>query len=147
VKLGRQLLSFAVAGVIGLAVDIAVLYLLAPTLGWYAARVLSFLAAASATWALNRRYAFASHAAVRGSIVREYLRYLATMLGGAVVNYAAYVMCLHWLAGPWTAAVGVAVGSCAGMGVNFLSARYLVFKGEGAQPNAEVAKITQKPQK
>ena len=124
-KLGRQFLSFAVVGAIGFVVDVAVLYLVAPLLGWYGARVLSFLAAATATWALNRRYTFRRSDA---SVLREYLGYLVTMLGGAVVNYGAYVLVLHWATGPWAPAAGVALGSCAGLVVNFLSARYLVFR-------------------
>ena len=124
-RLGRQFLSFAVVGAIGFVVDVAVLYLVAPLLGWYGARVLSFLAAATATWALNRRYTFRRSDA---SVLREYLGYLVTMLGGAVVNYGAYVLVLHWASGPWAPAAGVALGSCAGLVVNFLSARYLVFR-------------------
>ena len=50
------------------------------------------------------------------------------MLGGAVVNYGAYVLVLHWVTGAWAPAAGVALGSCAGLVVNFLSARYLVFR-------------------
>ena len=58
-KLAREFLSFAVVGTIGFVVDLGVLYVVAPTLGWYGGRVLSFLAAASVTWALNRRFTFA----------------------------------------------------------------------------------------
>jgi len=63
-------------------------------------------------------------------VLREYLGYLVTMLGGAVVNYGAYVLVLHWATGPWAPAAGVALGSCAGLVVNFLSARYLVFRAK-----------------
>ena len=126
-KAGREFLAFAIVGAAGFVVDVAVLYLAAPLLGWYGARVLSFLAAATATWALNRRYTFRARAS-RTSVAREYLGYLATMLGGAVVNYGAYVLVLHWATGPWAPAAGVALGSCAGLDVNFLSARYLVFR-------------------
>ncbi|RZL90065.1 MAG: GtrA family protein [Variovorax sp.] len=126
-KVGREFLLFAVAGVAGLGVDVGVLYLAAPLLGWYVARVLSFLAAATATWGLNRRYTFsARHSGV--SLGREYLGYLVTMLGGAVVNYGVYVLVLHTLNGAWAPAVGVALGSLAGMTLNFLSARHLIFK-------------------
>ena len=104
-----------------------VLYVLAPLLGWYAARVLSFLSAATVTWLVNRNFTFAD-AASHASLLREYLSYLMTMLGGAAVNYAVYVLTLHWLEGVWVAALGVALGSLAGLTVNFLSARYLVFK-------------------
>ena len=126
-KLGREFLTFAAVGIVGLGVDVGVLYLAAPVFGWYAARVLSFLAAASATWALNRRYTFAARSS-NTSIWREYLGYLVTMLGGAVVNYAVYVATLHWIDGRWAPALGVALGSCAGLTLNFLSARQLVFK-------------------
>jgi putative flippase GtrA len=127
-KIGREFLSFAAVGVIGLVVDVVVLYLLAPLLGWYVARVVSFLAAATTTWAFNRRYTFAASASAGSSIWREYLGYLATMAAGAVLNYGAYVLTLHWVEGRWAAALGVALGSLAGMSANFLSARYLVFR-------------------
>ncbi|MDP9606881.1 GtrA family protein [Variovorax sp. NFACC27] len=127
-KIGREFLAFAAVGVIGLVVDVVVLYLLAPLLGWYVARVVSFLAAATTTWAFNRRYTFAASAAASRSIWREYLGYLATMAAGAVLNYGAYVLTLHWVEGRWAAALGVALGSLAGMSANFLSARYLVFR-------------------
>lgn len=131
-KIGREFLSFAVVGAAGFVVDVVVLYLLAPLLGWYGARVLSFLAAATATWALNRRYTFSARRANNGSssVWREYLGYLVTMLGGAVVNYGAYVLVLHEVSGTWAPALGVALGSCAGLVVNFLSARYLVFRAK-----------------
>ncbi|RYF76895.1 MAG: GtrA family protein [Comamonadaceae bacterium] len=126
-KLGREFLSFAVVGTVGFLVDVGVLYALAPTLGWYAARVLSFLAAATATWALNRRFTFAG-ARSGVPIWREYLAYLVTVLGGAVVNYAAYAATLHAYSGTGAAALGVALGSIAGLALNFLSVRYLVFR-------------------
>jgi putative flippase GtrA len=126
-KMARSFAWFVVAGVLGLVVDVVVLYLLAPLLGWYVARVLSFLAAATATWSMNRRFAFADGAR-HESLLREYLSYLGAMLGGAAVNYTAYVLTLHWLDGRWVAALGVALGSLSGLTVNFLSARYLVFK-------------------
>ncbi|CAA2100411.1 GtrA family protein [Variovorax paradoxus] len=131
-RIGREFLSFAVVGAIGFVVDVVLLYLLAPLLGWYVARVVSFLAAATTTWAFNRRYTFAASASANASagasIWREYMGYLATMAAGAVLNYGAYVLTLHWVEGRWAAALGVAVGSVAGMSVNFLSARYLVFR-------------------
>ncbi|USX27927.1 GtrA family protein [Oxalobacteraceae bacterium OTU3CINTB1] len=123
---GAQLLRFAVAGVAGLATDVAVLYLaLSLGSGFYAGRVLSFLAAVWVTWRINRRYTFAAG----DDAWREWWRYLAAMLGGGVVNYAASSATVLLLP-PWplTPALAVAVGSVAGMGLNFLSAKLLVFK-------------------
>lgn len=124
---GRQFLLFAVAGVVGFGVDVAVLYLAAPLLGWYGARVLSFLAAATTTWVMNRHLAFGERHS-ETTVWREYASYLATMLGGAVVNYGAYVLVLHSVSGRWAPMLGVAAGSGAGMVVNFFAARYLIFK-------------------
>ena len=128
-KLGKEFLSFAVVGAIGFVVDLGALYLLAPHLGWYGGRVASFIAAATATWLLNRYVTFRARPSGT-SVAREYAHYMLTMLGGALVNYAAYALTLHWAGGAasWVPALGVAVGSCAGLSVNFLSARYLVFR-------------------
>ncbi|VWX59244.1 GtrA family protein [Burkholderiales bacterium 8X] len=126
-KLGREFLSFALVGVVGFAVDLGVLYLFAPVFGWYGARVVSFVAASTATWLLNRRFTFAERSR-QGSLLREYLGYVLGMLGGATVNYAVYVLVLHTVDNDsWAPALGVALGSCSGLAVNFLAARYLVF--------------------
>lgn len=125
----RQLLRFGVAGVLGFVVDAGVLYLLAPVFGWYGARVLSFWAAATATWLFNRRYTFADGAARGGGLGREYGAYLLAMLGGAALNYGVYALTLRVLPpAPWVPLAGVALGSVAGMGLNFASARWLVFR-------------------
>lgn len=128
-KPGREFAAFALVGVAGFGVDLGVLYLSAPMLGWYAARVLSFVAAATATWALNRRYTFTARRSDT-ALWREYLRYLFTMLGGAAVNYAVYAATLHFVEGRWAPALGVALGSCFGLVVNFASARQWVFKSK-----------------
>jgi putative flippase GtrA len=126
-RAGREFLFFAIVGTVGFGVDLGVLYLVAPLLGWYGARVVSFIAAATTTWALNRHYTFTARES-GSSLLREYAHYLLTMLAGALVNYTVYVLTLHWLSGPLAPVVGVALGSCAGLAVNFLSARFLVFK-------------------
>lgn len=128
----QRLWRFGIAGVLGFVVDAGVLYLLAPWLGWYGARVLSFWAAATATWLFNRHYTFADGAARGGSALwREYGTYLVAMLGGAAVNYAAYALTLHFMPpAAWVPLLGVAIGSIAGMGVNFVSARWFIFRAK-----------------
>ncbi|MEO6852677.1 MAG: GtrA family protein [Rhodoferax sp.] len=127
-KPSPQFLRFCMVGIVGLGVDLAVLYATAWALGWYGARVLSFTAAATATWWLNRRYTF--QAADNTSVWTQYSRYMVSMLGGAVLNYTAYVATLHWVDLPGKAALGVALGSCAGLLSNYLTARHLVFKNQ-----------------
>jgi putative flippase GtrA len=126
---GRQLARFAFAGIVGLMVDVAVLYLaLGLGLGFYGGRVLSFLCAVFATWQINRRYTFAGGATAQ-SLWLEWWRYLAAMTGGGLVNYAAYSAAIVF--GPrtqWWPLLAVAAGSLAGMAVNFAGAKLFVFK-------------------
>jgi putative flippase GtrA len=118
---------FAIVGTAGFIADVAVLYAAAPVLGWYGGRVLSFLAAATLTWQLNRRWTFADAAAARLEGTGAYLRYILTMLAGAVVNYAVYAATLGWVDGALAPALGVALGSIAGLAFNFAAAHLVLF--------------------
>lgn len=124
----RQVLLFAAAGVIGLLVDIAVLYVLREPLGPFYGRAVSFFAAVVATWLVNRSLTFRGrHSGM--SRRREFTAYFTLMLAGGAVNYAAYSALVlgsglvreHLF-------LGVAAGSIAGMVVNFLTSRYLLFR-------------------
>ena len=133
IKAARKFLAFCVVGTIGLLVDLAVLYALAPFLGWYVGRVLSFAAAATTTWYFNRRYTFADAQEGGERLLRQYLRYIVSMLGGAAVNYSIYVLTLKFLPLDNAPACGVALGSIGGLALNFASARFLVFGGAKAK--------------
>jgi len=127
-KPAQRLLWFCVVGAIGYLVDVAVLLTTRDYLGVYGARLLSFMAAATATWVLNRRLTFSGrHAGV--GLWAEYLRYLGLMVFGGAVNYAVYSL-LAWQL-PHSAlllAAYVGAGSVAGLVVNFLSASRLYRK-------------------
>jgi len=124
----REILRFAIAGAIGFLVDASVLYgMLALGAGYFAGRAVSFLAAVWSTWQFNRRFTFVSSS--DKSIWAEWWQYLFAMLGGGVVNYAAYSAAIVTL--PKNALlplIAVATGSLAGMTVNFVSAKLWVFK-------------------
>jgi len=122
-----RLALFGVVGTVGFLADVAVLYAAAPVFGWYGGRVLSFLAAATVTWQLNRRWTFADAAAARLEGTTAYLRYLLTMLAGAVVNYGVYAATLGWVEGAFAPALGVALGSIAGLAFNFAAAHFVLF--------------------
>jgi putative flippase GtrA len=126
--LRRQILLFAISGVLGFVVDAGIVQFLVRELGAnpYGARVISFLAAATTTWSFNRKYTFAGHGG--GSRRRELARYLIAMAVGFGLNYGAYVACvLLWpLVRLWPA-IGVAAGSVAGAVVNFLRSKYWIF--------------------
>jgi putative flippase GtrA len=131
-----QLLRFGIVGVAGFVVDAGLLrLLLGAGLGYYGGRLVSFLAAASATWLLNRSFTFRRDAETRVHPAGEWLAYLALMAVGGAVNYGVYVLAiensalLH--AHP---ELGVALGSLAGMSINYWSAKTMIFERRRRRP-------------
>ena len=125
----REIGLFFVGGVIGFFVDAGIVQLLVSKAGMdpYLAHVISFLCAATVTWIWNRRYTFAAHGG-HHSRRAEWMRWMAAMSGGALVNYGTYALAV-WqfpLVHAWPA-LGVAAGSVTGAGVNYLGARHFVF--------------------
>ena len=121
-------MRFAIAGVVGFVVDAGVLYLaLWMGLGYFAGRAVSFLCAVVTTWLINRTYTF--HDRRERSILAEFGHYLVAMALGGVVNYAVYSAVV--VSAPKTALtplLAVAAGVAAGMSINFVSARFWVFR-------------------
>jgi putative flippase GtrA len=122
-----ELARFTAVGALGFVVDSSVLYAgLWAGLGLYAGRVLSYIAAASFTWFLNRRFTFRSLEPVS---VGEWLRFLAVNAVGGIANLGVYAALVARLA---TCAahpvLAVAAGSLAGLLINFGLSRYAVFR-------------------
>jgi putative flippase GtrA len=91
----------------------------------YGGRVCSFLVAATFTWAFNRNITFAGEK--QGSVLKEYLAYLSSMAVGGAINYMAYAGSVNLFeAVRREPAWGVAIGSLAGLGFNYLSARRIM---------------------
>jgi putative flippase GtrA len=126
----RQMLGFVIVGSIGFLIDAGVLTALTAGLGWgpFVARFVSFPVAVLGTWALNRSFVFASTATSRGQIAREYSRYLGVQSVGAATNMVVYSLALLALPGleRWPV-IALALGSLAGLFVNFAGARLWVF--------------------
>ena len=126
----RQLLRFCVVGGIGFVVDGGVLWLLleGTALGPYLGRVLSYVAAATATWALHRRFTFPN--AHRGDKRKQWLLFVVVNAFGAAVNYGVYALLIAttdvFAAHPVAA---VAVASMTSLDVNFTANRHWVFRG------------------
>jgi putative flippase GtrA len=123
-----RFLIFALVGVVGFLIDASILQLLSGMLGAevHLARVVSFLAASGGTWRLNRRYTF-SGTPSGGSQFVEWLRYLWSSAAGAIINYGAFSAFIAFAGdGGINPSLGVAIGSVAGMTVNFtLYSRYV----------------------
>ena len=131
----KQLFRFALVGGGAFVVDASIVQMLVIGMGLnpYLARVFSFLAAASLTWALNRRYTFETKAQPSP---KEWSLYLGLMIFGGAINYATYALCIAFIdvatTQPW---LGVAAGSITGLGVNFLTSRWFFTRAPHTQTN------------
>lgn len=125
-----QLLRFGIVGGIGFLVDAGVLTaLLAAGLDPYSGRVASFLAAATTTWILNRSFTFRRDSRSAAHPAGEWMAYLGLMVIGGLVNYGTYAAAVSLLE-PVSQhpVIGVAMGSIAGMAINFWTSKTLVFE-------------------
>lgn len=123
-----QLLRFCLVGALVFIAEAMVLALLVqllmlnPELG----RVISFPLAMSLAWYLNRRFTFRSRATAR---LRELGNYALTNMLGLAANLLAYYSLLMFApAFPFYEMLALAAGSVAGLLLNFLSARWWVFR-------------------
>lgn len=122
-----QLARFALVGVIGFLVDAGTLqaYLALLPGHFFSGRAISYLAAASTTWALNARFTFGQQ--TRAPLA-QWGRFLLFNLSGGAVNYGVYAILVASV--PLVEshpAIGVAAGSLSGLGVNFAVSRRFVF--------------------
>jgi putative flippase GtrA len=139
----RDYIRFGTVGTIGFLVDVVVLYSVAGLIGLFYGRAVSFLAAVLATWLLNRGWTF-RHRSSGLRYGREFAVYLGFMLVGGAVNYTAYV----WLVVSYQLAlqypvIGVAVGSLAGMLINFLASRFILFRHMDPSSQNFVSKVAE----
>jgi putative flippase GtrA len=125
----RQFVQFGVVGTFGFLVDYTVVRTahFAFGMGLIPAGILSFFVAASANWFLNRIWTF--RGASTGRMHHEWLRYLASNALGFIPNRGVYIalvatspLCVkHPI-------LAVAAGAIAGLGVNFVMSRRVVFR-------------------
>ena len=125
---------FVLAATVGFIIDASVVTALVRVLAWgpWQGRFVSFPLAVTATWWLNRRYAFRGTGG--GDRRIEYAAYWAIQLAGAAVNFGIYGLCLR--AAPALAEfpfVPVAVGGLAAMLFNFAVARTTVYRAARAR--------------
>lgn len=124
----NEFLRFCAVGTVGFVVDAGVLQVFVRHLDMdpYGSRVVSFLAAATVTWLLNRRYTFSADQDAR--LHSEWARYISINAFGGVLNYLVYALCVSQFALVHRYLfLGVAAGSIAGLLVNYTASKYLVF--------------------
>lgn len=123
----RQFIRFAFAGTVGFIVDAGILYaMLEIGAGYFIGRAISFIAAVWVTWQINRKLTFTS--SQDRSLWSEWWSYFCAMTAGGIVNYGVYGICVSTIHNSAVLpVVSVALGSIAGMFVNFATAKFWVF--------------------
>lgn len=128
-RLSGELFRFGVVGVAGFVVDASVLTLgLHAGTGPWLGRALSYLAAATVTFSLNRAWTFRT-ADRSSSVARDWGVFLLVNLVGFGCNYGTYAALIAGV--PFMREVpvlAVAAGSLAGMAGNFLLSKRYVFR-------------------
>jgi putative flippase GtrA len=126
--LNDQLLRFGAVGAVGFVVDagllvsIVALIDVSPT----PARILSFLVAATVTFALNQRFTFGLGG---GFSIGRWITYVMTTAVGACINVGIYrIWITHTDTSPLQLVIGTAIGSLAAMTVNYLASSMWVFR-------------------
>jgi len=127
----KQLSQFAFAGLIGYFVDAGVLVVVYAWAGPYFGRLISFTAAVFVTWLINRSLTFRRERDGK-PMHQELSLYVLSMLGGGLINVITY-FCLvfYFKLSVEMLPVAVAIGSLAGMLVNFWLSKRFVFTASG----------------
>jgi putative flippase GtrA len=126
-KLLAEFVRFGLVGLVGFVCDTAVVYGLRGTLGLYGAGLVSYVVAATVTWALNRAWTFRGQGS--GPVHRQWAMFLVANLLGFVLNRGAYALLIAFV--PVTReypVIAVFAGAVAGMFANFVLSRRLVFR-------------------
>jgi putative flippase GtrA len=125
----ERFLRFGLVGIVGFIVDVTVLSACIRflELGPYVARLVSYPAAATATWYLNRRFTFPDARADRRT--SQWASFLVVNAVGGAVNYGTYAALVAFT--EYAARhpqLAVAAGSLAGLVFNFTGSSLLVFR-------------------
>lgn len=128
-KLGREAWLFTLIGAAGFGIDAGLLMLGHQLLGlgWPVARVISFSAAATVTWLLNRTLTFKDRSGTAKA--SEWRRYVAVNGVGAVLNLGIFLALIQYV--PMfedRALPALAVAACIALAFNFLGSRTVVFR-------------------
>ena len=132
-KIIRQVFSFASVGAIGFAIEAIVLTILvAQGVDIYLSRGISFPAALTATWYLNRKHTFDNGRNSRfASLKSEYVTYFLIQGAGALLNLAVFSLVVFLL--PQFKLIPImplAIGAGFAMVFNYSASKYFVYGAE-----------------
>ena len=124
-----QFVRFAVTGGLGSVTNLTVFFVCADLFGLpeIPVSVACFIIATTQNYAINHRWSFRSNMAGEGLSLKRWAAYLAGSLLGLSVNIAVMQAILIHLVLPYKF-IAQAFGIVAGMMVNFMLAKYMVFR-------------------
>ena len=129
---GSRFIRFGIVGAGGYVVDATILFLMVQVvhLDPYSGRLVSYLAAATCTWAGNRYLTFADQRAHGlAGIAQEWLKFLGANAIGGLVNLGLYGVLLHYAPRPFNYyLLAQLLGVLAGLMFNFTLSKRLVFR-------------------
>lgn len=130
----RQFVSFSTVGFIGFFFDTATVYGTKTWVGLYAAGLLGYLVAVTATWWFNRIWTFAAHPPTL-SILRQWAAFVSANFVGFLLNRGVYTLLITF--SPFCVrypVLAIAAGIPAGLLSNFHLSRRLVFRAPQPKP-------------
>jgi putative flippase GtrA len=123
----EEFARFGLVGFVGFCVDTGIVYSLRYSLGLYGAGLASYVAAATVTWLLNRRWTFKGRES--GQLHRQWALFMLVNLGGFLLNRGAYALLVTYV--PLCArepVFAIIPGMLLGMSSNFKLSRNIVFR-------------------
>jgi putative flippase GtrA len=141
----REFLRFGLVGLGGMFVDIAALWVAINWMhaGYYLGRVISYLVAATFTWAVNRRFTFRN--AAQGPLLKQWASYLVVNSAGAFTNLGVYSLIVGL--GPKTGLIPAlllpylpyfadACGGVCGMVFNYAGSKLFIFRAQSSSSSS-----------
>jgi putative flippase GtrA len=128
----REFARFCLVGSLGFGLATAILYaMLALGAGFYGGYGVAFVATVTLTWWLNRGFTFGDRSQ---NMLRQWAQFMLSNAAAGIVNYAAFALLIAVYAPARERPIlATAAGALAGLAVNFLAAKHLVFRGRSAQ--------------
>lgn len=121
-----EFLRFAVVGAVGFLANAVAVTAASHVVDLYTTGAIGWLVAVTVTWYLNRNWTF-RRAQKRGAVT-EWVKFACANSAGFIAYLAAYSAAITWcsVCGRWPVSA-VALGSLAGLFINFGLSRELVF--------------------
>lgn len=122
----NKFLKFCIVGGAGFVVDTGVYYLANIIMPVLISRLISFTAAVLFTYYFNRRFTFKKQTSMNLS---EFLKYYSAMVLGGSVNVGSFWILMYFNSMVSNYPIfGIAFGSIAGLFVNYITSRIIIFK-------------------